>query len=66
VARLIEYDRDHHGRWSRRCGPGWTRSATFASPSEALFVHPNTFRYRLRRVREVGRLDPRQRFDVML
>ena len=37
--------------------------------SEALFVHPNTFRYRLRRLAEVGEIDladPEQRFVAML
>ena len=35
----------------------------------SVFVHQNTFRYRLRRVAEVGELDladPDQRFAVML
>jgi hypothetical protein len=37
--------------------------------AESLFVHQNTFRYRLRRVAEVGRIDlgdPDQRFAAML
>ena len=37
--------------------------------SAALFVHPNTFRYRLRRLAEVGEIDladPEQRFVAML
>jgi hypothetical protein len=37
--------------------------------SAAMFVHPNTFRYRLRRLAEVGQLDladPEVRFAAML
>jgi hypothetical protein len=37
--------------------------------AESLYIHPNTFRYRLRRVAEVGDLeldDPDQRFAAML
>lgn len=37
--------------------------------SAALFVHPNTFRYRLRRLAEVSGIDltdPEQRFAAML
>ena len=55
--------------WSRPCAPGWTRSATSSPPSDSVFVHPNTFRYRLRRVAEVGQIDlgdPDQRFAAML
>jgi DNA-binding PucR family transcriptional regulator len=37
--------------------------------SAAMYVHPNTFRYRLRRLAEVGGIDlsdPDARFSVML
>ena len=37
--------------------------------AKALYLHPNTFRYRLRRVAEVGEInlaDPEQRFVAML
>ena len=37
--------------------------------ADSVFVHQNTFRYRLRRVAEVGRIDlgdPDQRFAAML
>ena len=40
-----------------------------AAASAAMFVHPNTFRYRLRRLAEVGGIDladPEQRFAAML
>ena len=55
--------------WSRRCGPGWTRSATSPAAAAPVYVHPNTFRYRLRRLAEVGGLDladPDARFAAML
>ena len=40
-----------------------------SAAAKALFLHPNTFRYRLRRVAEVGEInlaDPEQRFVAML
>jgi hypothetical protein len=40
-----------------------------AAASAAMFVHPNTFRYRLRRLTEVSGIDlsdPEQRFAAML
>ena len=55
--------------WSRPCGPGSTPSATSVAAADSVFVHQNTFRYRLRRVAEVGEidlLDPDQRFAAML
>ena len=44
-------------------------SATSRRPPPRLFVHPNTLRYRLRRLEEVSGLDladPEQRFAAML
>ncbi|HYK26543.1 MAG TPA: helix-turn-helix domain-containing protein [Streptosporangiaceae bacterium] len=40
-----------------------------AAAAAAMFVHPNTFRYRLRRAAEVGAIDltdPEARFAAML
>ena len=71
-------------RRSRRSRRGWWRGGTnlvetlkawldafgdVARAAEAMYVHPNTFRYRLRRLAEVGEIDlddPDQRFVAML
>lgn len=69
LARLMEYDASHQASlvdtlraWLDAMGDVTLASAT-------MFVHQNTFRYRLRRVAEVGRLDlddPNARFAVQL
>lgn len=69
LARLIEYDErsDAHliealEAWLDALGDVTRAAAT-------LFIHPNTLRYRLRRIAEVGDLDlddPEQRFALML
>jgi len=66
---LVDYDRRHHSNlvvtlraWLDAFGDVVTAAGT-------LFVHPNTFRYRLRRVVEVAEVDlddPDQRFALML
>jgi len=69
LRRLVDYDRAHQARLVETLRAWLDAFGDVAAASEALFVHPNTFRYRLRRVREVGQLDlddPRQRFAVML
>ena len=38
--------------WPRRCGPTWTASATWRA-AQWLHVHPNTVRYRVRRIEEL-------------
>ncbi len=69
IARLRDYDTEHNGRlletlecWLNAFGNG-------AEAAEAAFVHTNTFRYRLRRVAEVGQIDltsPDDRFEAMV
>jgi DNA-binding PucR family transcriptional regulator len=69
VARLIDYDHRHQAQLvsTLRCWLDAFGDVTAASARA--FVHPNTFRYRLKRVAEVGEIDlddPGQRFAAML
>jgi DNA-binding PucR family transcriptional regulator len=69
LARLIDYDRRHHSSLVETLRAWLQAFGDVTAASEALYVHPNTFRYRLRRVAEVGEIDlsdPEQRFVAML
>jgi DNA-binding PucR family transcriptional regulator len=69
IRRLLEYDRKHGANlvdtlaaWLDHCGDA-------VAAARSLYVHPNTFRYRIRRVAEVSRInlrDPDERFAAML
>ncbi|MEU5850255.1 PucR family transcriptional regulator [Saccharopolyspora shandongensis] len=57
IARLLAYDRKHHSQLvhTLRC---WLDSfGDIGAASAAAYVHPSTFRYRLRRLAEVGGID---------
>ncbi|MEV7678338.1 helix-turn-helix domain-containing protein [Streptomyces sp. NPDC088341] len=69
VARLLDYDARHQSQLvhTLRCWLDAFGDVTAASA--AAYVHPNTFRYRLRRLAEVGGLDlddPDERFAATL
>jgi DNA-binding PucR family transcriptional regulator len=69
LARLLDYDRKHTSSLVETLQAWLDAFGDVTSASEALYVHPNTFRYRLRRVAEVGGIDlgdPEQRFVTML
>ncbi|MDN4171865.1 helix-turn-helix domain-containing protein [Nocardioides sp. SOB77] len=69
LARLVAYDADHDGSLVATLHAWLDAFGDVNRAAETLYVHPNTFRYRLRRVREVGGLDlldPAQRFAVQL
>jgi len=69
LGRLMQYDREHTAHLVDTLRAWLDAFGDVALASERLYVHPNTFRYRLRRVAEVGQVDlrdPRQRFAVML
>jgi DNA-binding PucR family transcriptional regulator len=69
LARLIEYDRQHHTTLVRTLRAWLDAFGDVVAASEALYVHPNTFRYRLRRLATVGGIDltdPEARFLTML
>src|SRR5262249_4441450 len=69
LARMLEYDRRHDSRLVETLQVWLDAFGDVSAASDRLFVHPNTFRYRLRRVAEVGGIDltdPDQRFAAML
>ena len=69
LARLIDYDRKHHSNLVETLQAWLDAFGNVTAAADALFLHPNTFRYRLRRVAEVGELnlaDPEERFVAML
>ncbi|MGD9958052.1 PucR family transcriptional regulator [Nocardioides sp.] len=69
LARLIDYDRQHHSTLVQTLAAWLDAFGDVIAASEALYVHPNTFRYRLRRLAEVGEIDlgdPEARFFAML
>ncbi|HEX6468869.1 MAG TPA: helix-turn-helix domain-containing protein [Streptosporangiaceae bacterium] len=69
LARLIEYDRRRGGNLVPTLRAWLDAFGDVVAAADSLFVHQNTFRYRLRRVAEVGDVDlsdPDQRFAAML
>jgi DNA-binding PucR family transcriptional regulator len=69
LARLIDYDRRHHANLVETLRAWLDAFGDVAAAADSVFVHQNTFRYRLRRVAEVGQIDladPDQRFAAML
>jgi PucR C-terminal helix-turn-helix domain/GGDEF-like domain len=69
VARLSAYDLEHGTNLVETLRAWLDAFGDVAAASAAMFVHPNTFRYRLRRLTEVSGIDladPEQRFAAML
>jgi PucR-like helix-turn-helix protein len=69
VARLSAYDAEHGTNLVETLRAWLDAFGDVAAASAAMFVHPNTFRYRLRRLTEVSAIDltdPEQRFATML
>jgi DNA-binding PucR family transcriptional regulator len=69
IARLIEYDRQHNTGLVETLWAWLNAFGDVNAAAAAVYVHPNTFRYRLRRLAEVGQLDladPEARFAAML
>jgi DNA-binding PucR family transcriptional regulator len=69
LARLIEYDRQHSTNLVETLQAWLDAFGDVMAAAESLYVHPNTFRYRLRRLAEVGEInlaDPEARFVAML
>ncbi len=57
VARLAEYDAKHRTNLLETLQAWLDAFGNVIEAAQAMWVHPNTFRYRLRRVAEVGQLD---------
>jgi DNA-binding PucR family transcriptional regulator len=69
VAHLLAYDEEHNTNLVETLRAWLEAFGDVIAASAAMFVHPNTFRYRLRRLAEVGELDlndPEARFAAML
>jgi DNA-binding PucR family transcriptional regulator len=69
VARLAEYDRANGSQLVETLRVWLDTFGEVAAAAAAMHVHPNTFRYRLRRVADVGGIDlddPESRFGAML
>ncbi len=69
IARLVAYDRDHNATLVETLRAWLDAFGDVTAAAAAVYVHPNTFRYRLRRLAEVGALDlddPDSRFAAML
>lgn len=69
VARLYGYDEQHGTKLVQTLRAWLDTFGDVTAASAGMFVHPNTFRYRLRRAAEVSGIDlsdPGQRFAAML
>ncbi len=69
TARLFAYDQKHNTNLVETLRAWLDAFGDVVVASAAMYVHPNTFRYRLRRVAEVGGIDltdPEARFAAML
>jgi DNA-binding PucR family transcriptional regulator len=69
IAKLIEYDARHNADLVQTLAAWLDAFGDVNAAAAAVYVHPNTFRYRLRRLAEVGGLDltdPEARFAAML
>lgn len=69
VARLIAYDEQHNTNLVETLRAWLDAFGDVIAASAAVYVHPNTFRYRLRRLAEVGQIDladSQARFSAML
>ncbi|HET9896487.1 MAG TPA: helix-turn-helix domain-containing protein [Streptosporangiaceae bacterium] len=69
TARLFAYDAEHNTNLVETLRAWLDAFGDVTAASAAMYVHPNTFRYRLRRLTEVSGIDltdPEARFAAML
>ena len=66
VARLADYDRSRSTSLLRTLEEFLRRRGNISATAEALFVHPNTLRQRLRRIMEISGLDLRKEDWLMV
>ncbi|WP_129668062.1 PucR family transcriptional regulator [Phytoactinopolyspora endophytica] len=69
VGRLADYDAKHRGELVETLRAWLDAFGDVGRAAATLHVHPNTFRYRLRRIGEIGGIDlddPEARFAAML
>jgi DNA-binding PucR family transcriptional regulator len=60
VAKLLDYDRQRGSSLIATLEEFLSRRGNISATSEALYVHPNTLRQRLRRIAELSGLDLRR------
>ena len=58
LAPLERYDRDHHGDLVATLAAYLLHGGNSSRTADALFMHRNSLRYRLRRIRALTGLDP--------
>jgi sugar diacid utilization regulator len=63
---VIEYDRAHHVSLVTTLRTYLDAGLNLTRTAKALFVHPNTVEYRLRRIRELSSRDPRSPDDLLI
>lgn len=69
IARLLDYDERNDSGLAETLDAWLDANGDVRTAAAALFIHPNTLRYRLRRLEQVSGLDlsdPEQRFAAML
>jgi DNA-binding PucR family transcriptional regulator len=69
IRRLIQYDRKHGSHLVATLTAWLDHYGDVVAAAQSSYVHPNTFRYRLRRLADVGGIDlgdPDERFAAML
>ncbi|WP_020123961.1 CdaR family transcriptional regulator [Streptomyces canus] len=69
LARLLAYDQQHNANLVETLRSWLNSFGDVPAAAKAMYVHQNTFRYRLRRVTEVAETDlddPESRFALML
>ena len=69
IARLAAYDEKHGANLVDTLRAWLDRFGDVIASAADVHVHPNTFRYRLRRIAEIGGIDlddPEARFGAML
>ncbi|MFE7045163.1 PucR family transcriptional regulator [Streptomyces atratus] len=69
IARLYHHDREHGTTMAETVAQWLDHLGNTLNASATMDVHPNTFRYRLRRAAEIAQLnlnDPDERFAAML
>jgi purine catabolism regulator len=60
VMRIAEYDRERQTALLRTLEEFMRRRGNISATAEALYVHPNTLRQRLRRIQELSGIDLRK------
>jgi sugar diacid utilization regulator len=66
IRPVIEYDRAHHGSFVTTLRTYLEVGLNLTRTARALFIHPNTVEYRLRRIRELSGRDPRSPDDLLI